>query len=88
MDIKRRIANLEAALVRDKVHWNLQDGTRVEVYFDDVMDCFLATMRKRPHWLLGQILNADPETSRGCGSFLQLIQVVCKSRERGVSYDA
>lgn len=81
-DRKRRIKKLESELKREKAHWLLMDGTQAEAYDDEILDCFVAVMRRRPHPLLEQVLNADTATYSGSGTFLQLIQKLCQSRER------
>ncbi|MGE5443280.1 MAG: hypothetical protein ACM3SR_01605 [Ignavibacteriales bacterium] len=56
-ELRKRIKKLELLLGRQKVHWRLKDGTEVEAYSDDILDCFVTAMSEQPH----PFIREDPE---------------------------
>lgn len=81
MDLETRIRRLEGILGDRKVSWKLMDGTEVEAYSDDVVDCLSAAIRRQPHPLLEKVRKADLFTYTGDDSLLGLIQALLRSRE-------
>lgn len=79
---RHRVKKLESTLKRKKVSWQLVDGTRAEAYTDEIQDCFVSVMRRRPHPLLEKILSAKPQSYTGDDTFLGLIQKLHASRQR------
>ena len=80
-ELRKRIKKLELVLGGQKVHWRLKDGTQVEAYSDEIVECLGVVFRRKPHPLLEKIREADLTTYTGDDSFLGLIQAFLKSRE-------